>query len=74
MLNVYIFTCNKQYGGGMAVVTAPDSGEAMLVLQQYFGGDDYVFEYTDLEHCRATTQLSTTLDEPQVIECNFYVE
>ena len=74
MLNVYIFTCNKQWGGGMAVVAADDSQEAFNLLKEEYGNDDMVYEYTDLEHYHVSQDLRACVSKPQILELNFYVE
>lgn len=73
-MKVFIFVCNKQYGGGMAVVAANDSQEAFNLLKEEYGNDDFVYEYTDLEHCHMSQDLRACVIKPQVLESNFHVE
>jgi hypothetical protein len=70
----YIFTCNKQWGGGMAVVAANDSQEAFNLLKEEYGNDDMVYEYTDLEHCHVNQFLIANVANPTILELNFHVE
>ena len=73
-MKVFIFVCNKQYGGGMAVVAANDIEEAFDILRQEYGGDDFVYEYTDMNHCHQSENLTTNVIKPQVLESDFHVE
>ena len=74
MLDIYIFTCNKQYGGGMAVVAATDAIEAFNLLCDEYGGDEFVYDYTDLDNCKVSENLFTNVSKPQVLESDFYTE
>ena len=73
-MKVFIFVCNKRWGGGMAVVAANDSQEAFNLLKEEYGGDDFVYEYTDLEHCHMSQDLRACVIKPQVLESDFHVE
>jgi len=73
-MKVFIFVCNKQWGGGMAVVAADNKQEAFKVLKEEYGDDDFVYEYTDLEHCHENKLLNADADKPQVLESDFHVE
>lgn len=73
-MNVFIFVCNKQWGGGMAVVAANDSQEAFNLLKDEYGDDDFVYEYTDLKHCHMSEDLIANVTKPQVLESDFHVE
>ena len=73
-MKVFIFTCNKQYGGGLAIVAATDILEAYGILSCEYGNDDLLEEYTDINHCRESTTLTTNVTKPQVLESDFYTE
>lgn len=73
-MKVFIFVCNKQYGGGMAVVAAYDAQDAFQLLREEYGGDDFVYEYTDLMHCHMSKDLIANVTKPQVLESDFHVE
>lgn len=73
-MRVFIFTCNKQWGGGMAVVAANDSEEAFNLLKEEYGNDDMVYEYTDLEHYHVSQFLTAVVANPTILELNFHVE
>ena len=73
-MKVFIFVCSKAYGGGLAIVAATNKHEALGILQEEYGNDDYVYEYTDLEHCHESETLTTNVTEPKVLESDFYVE
>ncbi len=73
-MKVFIFICNKQYGGGMAVVAAYDAQDAFQLLREEHGGDESIYEYTDLNHCHESENLIANVNKPQVLECDFYTE
>lgn len=73
-MKVFIFVCNKQWGGGMAVVAANDSQEAFNILKEEYGNDDFVYEYTDLNHCHENKLLTADVTDPVVLESDFHVE
>lgn len=73
-MKVFVFTCNKQYGGGIAVVAAEDMLQAFELLQNEYGGDELVYEYTDLDHCHISNDLITNVIKPQVLESDFYTD
>ena len=73
-MKVFIFTCNKQWGGGMAIVAANNSEEAFNLLKEEYGNDDMVYEYTDLEHYHVNQLLSANVANPTILELNFHVE
>ena len=61
-------------GGGMAIVAANNSQEAFNLLKEEYGGDDFVYEYTDLMHCHISKDLIANVTKPQVLESEFFVE
>lgn len=73
-MKVFIFVCNKQYGGGMAVVAAEDMLQAFELLQNEYGGDEFIYDYTDLDHCHMSQDLRACVIKPQVLESDFYTE
>ena len=73
-MNVFIFVCNKQYGGGMAVVAAETMLQAFELLQNEYGGDEFIYDYTDLDHCHMSKDLVANVTKPQVLESDFYTE
>ncbi len=73
-MKVFIFDCNKQYGGGLAVVAANDKEEAFELIKEEYGGDEWIYEYTDLDHCHERLDIEANVIKPQVLEADFYIE
>lgn len=72
-MNVYIFTYNGNYGGGMAIVIAYTTQEAYNLLAEYLKPYDIEI-YTDMDHCEVEQRLETQYWKPTVIASHFYTE
>lgn len=70
-MNVYIFTCNNRYGGGLAVVAANSVYEAYGALcdDNKFNAESY-----DIEHSELLDNVSADINEPKVLAENNYIE
>lgn len=69
-MDVYVFTCNKRYGGGLAVVAANSIYEAYGALCD----NKFNANYYDIEHSKLLDNVSADVNEPKVLAENSYVE
>lgn len=72
-MKIFIFHCNQMYGGGLAIVAHFDAESAFdLLAEEFF--EDEIYDYTDLKHCRVNDKITPNVEEPTVIDLNFYKE
>ena len=70
-MDVYAFTCNVGYGGGLAIVAANSVYEAYGALCD---NNTFYAEFYDIEHSELLDNVSADVNEPKVLIENRYIE